>query len=242
MKSRTAFSWAAVGLILLSFALRLHWLGRWELGFDEVASFFIARRPPLEMLTYQRGAIREHPPLYYLLLSGWMHLAGNSEFALRLPSALIGAATVALFFRYATAWMGHRVGLVAGLLLAVSPSHIWASQTARMYSLVVLCSLLSLHFFWRLLQGSDRASWSAFVLSTAAGLCTHYYFAFIVVVENLFLIAGGRRYRRLWAGWAAIHGTALLLLVVWATGAGPGATLFDQRTALQPSRRVSRID
>src|SRR5262245_22147478 len=33
-------------------------------------------------------------PLYHILLKGWIGLAGDSEWALRLPSALAGAAAV----------------------------------------------------------------------------------------------------------------------------------------------------
>ncbi|MCK4471977.1 MAG: hypothetical protein KAW49_09355, partial [Anaerolineae bacterium] len=73
--------WAVVGLLLLAFTLRIYTLGERELTFDEVGSVFIAARGPLGLLAYLRDAIREHPPVYYLLLSLWMPLVGRSEFA-----------------------------------------------------------------------------------------------------------------------------------------------------------------
>lgn len=215
----------ALVLVGLAFGLRLHWLGAWELSFDEVASLFIARKSPLELLAYLRRAIREHPPLYYLILAVWVRLAGNAEFIVRFPSVLVGVTTVALLYRVASRWMGRWVGLIAGLLLTLSPSHIWTSQIARMYGLMILLNLLSVHFFWRLLQGGTRFVWWAFAATTIAGLCTHYYSAFVLLALNLFLLSGGRRYRHLWARWATFHGVALILVAVWLTGGGPGETV-----------------
>ena len=87
--------WAVVGMLLLAFALRTYQLGVRELGFDEVASVFIAGHGPLKLFSYLRGAIREHPPFYYLLLSLWMPLTGRSEFAVRFLSVGVGLITIA---------------------------------------------------------------------------------------------------------------------------------------------------
>src|SRR3954469_10079045 len=46
-------------------------------------------------------------PLYHILLKIWVAVAGDSEWALRFPSALAGAATVAVMY-YATCELGRR--------------------------------------------------------------------------------------------------------------------------------------
>src|SRR3954468_11035949 len=46
-------------------------------------------------------------PLYHLLLKSWVTLAGDSEWALRFPSALAGAAAVVVMY-YATWELGRR--------------------------------------------------------------------------------------------------------------------------------------
>src|SRR5689334_12195785 len=46
-------------------------------------------------------------PLYHILLKAWVTLAGDSEWALRFPSALAGAATVAVLY-YAAQGLGRR--------------------------------------------------------------------------------------------------------------------------------------
>ena len=217
-----------VGLLLLAFALRTYALGVRELTFDEIASVFIAVRGPLHLLTYLRDAIREHPPFYYLLLSLWMPLTGQSEFAVRFLSVIIGLTTVAAMYRLVRKTVSLPVALLATFLLVISPFHIAASQNARMYGLLALFSLLSIFFFVWLL-GQDRARWwGLFWLVTGLGMFTHYYMAFVLLAEDLFLLLNWRRYRRLWPRWLAIHLALVGMVALWAAlSPGLGATLIS---------------
>jgi 4-amino-4-deoxy-L-arabinose transferase-like glycosyltransferase len=220
--------WAPVGLLLLAFALRTYALGVRELPFDEIASVFIAVRGPLHLLTYLRDAIREHPPFYYLLLSLWMVPAGQSEFAVRFLSVIIGLTTVAAMYRLVRKTTRLPAALLATFLLVISPFHIAASQNARMYGLLALFSLLSIFFFVRLL-GQDRARWwGLFWLVTGLGMFTHYYMAFVLLAEDLFLLLNWRRYRRLWPRWLAIHLALVGMVALWAAlSPGLWATLIS---------------
>ncbi len=60
----------------------------------------------------------DYPPLLYWAGCAFSHLLGRmSEFALRVPNALAGIATVLYTCRVATRWYGPRAGLWAGLAL-----------------------------------------------------------------------------------------------------------------------------
>ena len=69
-------TWLYVGvvfaLLLVAFGLRVYKLGAADLSFDEVATFYVAYRPFVEVIQYVMGAAREHPPTYYLLMTLWM--------------------------------------------------------------------------------------------------------------------------------------------------------------------------
>lgn len=245
-----------LGVVLLAFWLRARALGARELTFDEVASFSIAARGPVELLDYLRGAIREHPPFYYFLLSLWMPFAGTSEFALRFLSVIIGTTTVAVIYRLVRR-AGHlSVALVATLLLAISPFHIQISRDARMYGLLALWSLLSVFAFaallsrrqvWSLSRPPDAsnqgrrtilqarkaeehgiATWAIFWLVTGLGLFTHYFMAFVLLAEDLFLLLNWRRHRRLLPRWLAVHAVLGAAVIAW-TILSPGlwATLIS---------------
>ena len=88
-------------------------------------------------------------PLYHILLKIWVAVAGDSEWALRFPSALAGAATVAVMY-YATCALEQRANderrttkhdlpisqspnlpLIVALLYALSPFALWYAQDAK---------------------------------------------------------------------------------------------------------------
>jgi uncharacterized membrane protein len=80
-----------------------------------------------------------------LLLRPWRSLGGDSEFALRYPSALFGALAVPCGFVLARQLgFSRRIGLLLGLLLATSPYLVWYGQEAKMYTLLLV--LVSIAF------------------------------------------------------------------------------------------------
>ena len=118
-------------LFLLAWSLWLWQLDFSDLTFDETATYSVAHRPFIEILGYLREAVREHPPVYYLLIHGWMMLAGAGEFSLRFPS--VGAGMVALAL---TGWLARvtmRRSAVAGSLwprFSSSPRRGWPTMSA----------------------------------------------------------------------------------------------------------------
>src|SRR5438270_126482 len=91
-----------------------------------------------------------HPPLYPLVLAGWLRLLGRSEFVARLPSAFAGIASVAVGAALARGLApagnqpaANRAAVIAGLLVALNPFQIWYSEEARMYAQVSFFAGLS---------------------------------------------------------------------------------------------------
>ena len=104
-------------LLLLAWGLWLWRLEGSDLTFDEAATYVVAHRPLLDVLKYLRGAVREHPPVYYLLIHTWMALAGTSEFSLRFFSvgvALLGLTLTGWLARLAIDFPPPRRGGVGG--------------------------------------------------------------------------------------------------------------------------------
>jgi mannosyltransferase len=105
---------------------------------DEAIAVGIASHDPADIpgLLRQDGS----PPLYYLLLHGWMALVGDGEAATRALSLLFAAAAVP------AAWWaagGRRAGAAAAALVAVCPFLAYYAQEARMYTLVAVLSLVA---------------------------------------------------------------------------------------------------
>jgi 4-amino-4-deoxy-L-arabinose transferase-like glycosyltransferase len=120
-------------------------------------------------------------PSYFLLLSPFTSL-GNQQFWLRLPSAAFGAFAVMLVYVIATRISGRMAGLIAALILGLSPAALAFSQEARSYTLEMCLILVALYGVTMLAQdvaraakpwrdtASARAAWALFILGSAAAL------------------------------------------------------------------------
>src|ERR1044072_6017769 len=83
-------------------------------------------------LTDIPGLLREDgsPPLYYVLLHGWLALAGDGEAAARTLSLLFAAALVPASWWAANAIAGRRAGVAAVAIAATCPLPSYYAQEA----------------------------------------------------------------------------------------------------------------
>jgi 4-amino-4-deoxy-L-arabinose transferase-like glycosyltransferase len=162
-------------------ALRLLWLGRESLWVDETYTWHVAHLSLAAILTLQD----QTPPLYNVLMHFWVRVAGDSEWALRLPSAALGAGAVLVLYRLGCRLARPRVAALGALLLALSFFHLRYSQTARTYALFVFLATLSMSLFLRVLEGKGRRPRTAYVAATAALLYSHPYALTVVAVQAL---------------------------------------------------------
>ena len=86
-------------ILWLAFGLRLYRLDFQSIWWDEGHSIFVAGQPIAQIPTLP--AMDVHPPAYFILLHGWLAVAGRSEFALRYLSVIFSLLTVALLWRFA---------------------------------------------------------------------------------------------------------------------------------------------
>ncbi len=182
------FSWPLAALTAAALGLRLFRLDFRSIWLDEAYSLVLAASNWAGII---RGASMDiHPPLYYLLLAGWIRVFGTGEFAARALSAVLGAALVPAVWLLARRLANPRVAGWAAALAAFSPYLIEISRSARMASLLALTSILSLYFFWRLVQGENWRTGLAYLLATLGAVYTHYFAFLVVFSQNLFLFMG----------------------------------------------------
>src|SRR5262245_37236995 len=125
--SSLRFSGTAVllgALIAVAALLRFSGLARQSLWVDEVLSMRVAGR--ILSLDGASELFNIHGPLYFYLLAPV--LAVNvSEFAARLPSAILGVGLVVMIYLLGRDLMDRRAGLAAAAVAAFSPFAIWYS-------------------------------------------------------------------------------------------------------------------
>lgn len=176
--------------ILLSFLVRLHGLSERTFWLDEGLTLWQMRQS-FEIVW--RGIIEvqgvptqnTHPPLYFLLLWVARHLIGMTPFAVRFFSVWWGTIAVAAVGGLGSRLGGRPAGMLAAFLAAFSPLYLWYAQEARMYTMLVALSALSLYWLARLVEHPTVRTFGAYALATAAMMWTHYSSLFLVAAQSI---------------------------------------------------------
>ncbi len=235
------------GLLLLAAFLRFYRLDAQSFWNDEGNSARLAERSVDLIIAGAAGDI--HPPGYYLLLAAWRAVAGQSEFALRGLSAFAGIILVAFVYRLGKQYFDEPAALASAFFAAIHPALIYYSQEARMYSLVAMwgaLTFLAVNSWVTAIRQTTNVTRRGLcqrhsllvVLTTAAGLYTHYSFAFIIIAVNLLVfiqlarraIQNRKSKAQTLFHWLALQFAALLLFAPWLP------TAFRQLTTWPSAR------
>jgi uncharacterized membrane protein len=217
VRSRSRAFWIVAGLTVLAAALRFATLGAQSYHHDEIVTASRVLRDGFWHAMDAVGFSESAPPLYYALAWLWTQVTGTGEAGLRSVSALAGVATVPVAYLLGAELSDRRAGIVAAALVAVNPMLVWYSQEARGYALFVLLTAVSLLYFVRALDRGRRRDSVAWGIASALALATHYFAAFPIAAEALWLLrrrgrAPGGAFPGLWIAGAA--GLLLAPLVV----------------------------
>ncbi len=165
--------WAAYGVILLGWAVRLFWLLESPIWYDESFTLVHALDGPWHALI-NLGRLDNAPPLYGVLLSLWIGLFGSGEFAVRLFSTCVGLATLPLVGRWGGAVTGRRIEWGPMLFVATCPIFVRYGYEVRMYALGASLAAAFGWLAWRLLTGRLERPWLLVAVGLAM-LLTHPY-------------------------------------------------------------------
>jgi mannosyltransferase len=131
--------------------------------------------------------------LYYVLMRGWIAIAGDSLMALRIPSIAALALTGAVVVLIGRRLVSTPVGVVAGLLLAVIPAVSRYAQEVRSYALVTLLATLSTYLLLRALEKPVGRRWSGYAAITALTGLVHFMGITVVGGQLLYLLLSTAR-------------------------------------------------
>lgn len=211
--ANSLYRWLPIALILgvaaVLFTFRLEGEGLW---LDELTSIQDASLSPWE--AYSRNQVR---PLYYFLLMGWLRF-GSSDGWLRSLSVVFAIISVFLIYRLGRRLAGEAEGLIAALLLTISPLFINHAQEIRMYVLSLCLGLAGTLFLAEALlteqprrpRHTTLAGWSLFRL---LAIYTFPLNITLLLPDALLIILRFRRERAVLVDFAK---WLLLLFVLWS--------------------------
>ena len=183
---------------LVGFVARIYGIDNMPFWLDEVTTVNRSSLPFWTMVTNSLSA--HHLPSYFAIAAIFGHY-GTNEFVLRLPSAFFGAASCGMLFLIGRTLGGWRAGLVAGLLLALSPLQVQYGQEARSYTFVILMMAIGFLGLVELARdprsaslpfrspGARLAPWVIYTLGTVGALNVLSTAFFWLISANLAAIA-----------------------------------------------------
>src|SRR5918995_1471262 len=182
---------ALLAIMLLGAVLRLYGLGFQSLWGGELASWDFGGQGTISRVA-QEGT---QPPLYFMILHFARLIFGDSEWALRLPSAVAGWLCIPAIYLLGKKLYSEREGIMAALLVSVLWAPVYFSQETRPLSLLILLSILTSYFWWDLMLGlryrgelpKREAVW--YVVCAVLLAYTHYFGLLLVVLQAAALTA-----------------------------------------------------
>ncbi len=223
-------------ILLLAAVLRLYGLGRGDTMGDEVLYSFRAIGPmdfdvaefqttPWEWFDqgspsnssghpgtgvpwWAKISFHDHPPLVFWVQHIFIKILGENNFAFRLPSALLGTASVYLIYLIGERLLSSKAGLMSALLLAVTVNHVFISRIGLQESYVIFFFLLILHWFLKSLTAPHY-----FIITGVAlglGALTKYTTLIVAPIMLTYLVLF---YRKLFLSKYLWGGVALALII-----------------------------
>lgn len=202
-------------LLVTALGLRIHEIG-YSFDGDEVYSVRTVRSSFQSMIETSLWD-KPHPPLFNILLFGWVRVMGHSEPAARSLSILLSLATLLVLYRiglrlsnWSAVW---GVGLVA-----LSPFCIYYGRQVRPFALAAFLGTLSVLLLLKIRENPERRIWSVAYGFCCAALIHTQYLALPLLGAQIALV--------LWARFAgkglacASGALGVLSVLPWALTAG----------------------
>jgi dolichol-phosphate mannosyltransferase len=171
---------AVVGLVAISFLLRLCYLGQVELLPEDSYYWNYSQHLALGYL--------DHPPMVAWLIWLGTHVFGGSEFGVRIAALCCAAVTVFFSYRLTRNLFGEQAALVALVLLQVMPFFFLAGLLMTPDAPLTAAWSATLYFLERALLGGQARAWLFAGIAIGLGLISKYTIGMLVPVALLFVL------------------------------------------------------
>jgi len=137
-------------------------------------------------------SFHDHPPLVFAVQFLFFNLFGNSLFTARLPFALLGIATIYIFYLLIKKlFKNEDIALLSAFVLAVSSYHAWISRIGYLEIFVIFFSVLTFYLFLEALQNHKK--FLLFGVSLGLAALTKYTSIFILPVVIVYLLIKNKK-------------------------------------------------
>jgi uncharacterized membrane protein len=194
---------APLALFAVFAALIVLTIGRFSTWLDESASLLLAANDYTEIV--HRSVLDVHPPLWYLVLKLWVQVFSPTILASRAESAVFMFAALVVWYHFVRTRFSRPLALLTLALTATNPMLLHYAVEGRMYALGVLLVALTSVF----VTSTARWRWFAYWPCAVAMLYVHYFLAFPLAAQFVYLLMTRREQARSVA-WIAAYGASII--------------------------------
>ena len=178
-------------------------IGRSSTWIDESASLLLVDNDYAELV--RRNVLDVHPPLWYLVLKLWVQVFTPSILASRAESAVFMFAALVVWYQLVRTRFSRPLALVTLALAVTNPMLLHYAVEGRMYALGVLLVALTSLF----VTSTARWRWFAYWPCAVAMLYVHYFLAFPLAAQFVYLVLTRRDQARSMA-WIVGYGASII--------------------------------
>ncbi len=173
-------------LTLFAAALRCYKIEEWSYFIDELRSWESTLNASFLPLS---SALRPSRQLFFwLMMKISFSTFGVSTIALRLFPFVFGVATIPLVYFPIKKLFDTRVALLSVFMLAVSPWHIYMSQMARWYTLLILLMFFALIAFYNFIESSKPTYFLLYTTLSFLAFATHLTGGFVPMIAGTYVL------------------------------------------------------
>ena len=177
-----------IGLVVGNIIIKLVFLTSQPISHDEPFTIYHAQFDLFYLIDYLKNY--NNPPLFEILLHFWIKQFGISELSVRILPMLFSSFSVLFIYKIGKTFFDDKTAIVSSLLFTFSILQIWYAHDCRVYSLFLLLTLISFYLFFSLLKDGTLSTWKlvGFILSNVLLLYSHYFGAFVWLLEGLIVV------------------------------------------------------
>lgn len=158
-----------------------------DLWIDEVLTLVQYVQPPMGEVITDFTDDNQHL-LFSILAKVSTGFLGEGAWAVRLPAMVFGVASVWATYRLGRMVYGNTVAVYGALLLCISYHHVWFSQNARGYTLLLFGTLFATELLLRAMRSGKWWHWCAYAAMLVFCVAAHLSGIFVAVAHAMVVL------------------------------------------------------
>ncbi|MFX0133193.1 MAG: glycosyltransferase family 39 protein [Candidatus Hodarchaeota archaeon] len=168
--------------------VRFYKLGDWSLWIDEVCTIHNSMKSFNAIDSFKLYGQARFFPIGYLIVKAAISFFGLSVWSTRFFPCLAGIISIPVFYWVFKQMTGKVEAGLGCIFLALSSWHIFWSQSARYYSLLMLCSMIDVYLFYRGFEKDESKTIFSAGFLLVFSIFIHYSAIFLLVAFISYII------------------------------------------------------